>query len=103
MNVCVWTATNYQLTQSADPALALALSIALAIPISLLAFYGTRYGYDAMGSAWGVRLSAFAVSYTVFPFLTFFFLGESPFDLKTMVCIALSFVIVGIQAFWPNS
>jgi hypothetical protein len=38
----------------------------------------------------------------VFPILTWWLLKESMFTPKTMVCIALSFLIVCIQVFWKS-
>jgi hypothetical protein len=49
---------------------------------------------------WTARLLAFAASYLVFPFLTWWIMHESPFTTKTIVCILLSFVIVAVQLFW---
>jgi len=103
MNFLIWVSTNGQLIKNADQGKALLFCVTFAIPISLLAFYGTRIGYEQLGSAWSVRLAAFGISYLVFPFMTYFYLNESPFNLKTMVCILLSFAIVCIQAFWPHN
>ena len=103
MNVLIWFSTNAQLVKGADQNKALLFCIFFAIPISLLAFYGTKVGYGWRGSAWSVRLAAFGISDLVFPFMTYFYLNESPFNLKTMVCIVLSFAIICIQAFWPNN
>ena len=103
LNIGTWLATNYQLIEGVERSKAFWVSMGLSIPISILAFYGTKFGYDSLGSAWSVRLSAFAVSYAVFPFLTYVFLKETPFDLKTMLCVLLSVAIVGIQILWPNS
>lgn len=102
-NILIWFATNYQLVENADKHAALKICLILAIPISLGAFYGTKFGYEALGEAWGVRLLAFGISYAVFPVLTYLLLNESPFNAKTMTCIILSAAIVGIQVFWQNS
>ena len=103
MNLLIWVSTNGQLVKDANQGKAMLFCIVSAIPISLLAFYGTRIGYNHLGSAWSVRLAAFGISYMVFPFMTYFYLNESPFNLKTMICIALSFAIVCIQVFWPHN
>ena len=103
MNFLIWMSTNAQLVENADQSKALIMCIVFAIPISLMAFYGTKIGYHEFGSAWSVRLMAFGISYLVFPFMTYFYLNESPFNAKTLLCIALSFAIVCIQAFWTNN
>ena len=40
------------------------------------------------------------LGFPLFPFLTFWYFNESMFEPKTMMCVLLSFVIVGIQVFW---
>ena len=40
------------------------------------------------------------MSYLTFPVLTWYFLNESMFTAKTMVCVFLSFLIVSVQLFW---
>ena len=100
LHVCVWFSTNLQLVSEAAASKSLLVAVCLAVPTTLLAYFGTKYGYQALGeSAWGVRFFAFSVSYLIFPFLTYWFLGESMFTLKTMLCIALSFLIIAIQVY----
>jgi hypothetical protein len=74
--------------------------LALAVPTSMLAYYGTRFGFAAFSeSVWSVRFFAFAISYLVFPILTWWFLGETIFTLKTMLCVVLSLLILLVQAY----
>ena len=103
MHSLVWVSSNWQLTANANYSNALMLCIVAAIPISLLSFYGTRIGYDTLGSAWSIRLLAFGISYITFPVMTWFLLGESPFNAKTMICILLSFLIIATQLLLPNN
>jgi len=102
MHTCIWFSTNLQLMNNPEwKERSLTIAICLAIPISLLAFYSTRHLYDALnGTAWGVRLTAFGMSYVTFPILTWLLLHESMFTPKTMTCILLSLIIVLIQVFW---
>ena len=100
LHVMVWFSANLQLVNEYWAQRAVYVSLTLAIPTTLLAFYGTRFGYAALDeSAWGVRFLAFSLSYLIFPIFTYYFLGESMFTIKTMICIALSFAILGIQLF----
>ena len=100
LHVMVWFGTNLQFMNSAWSAKSMWISLGLAMPISMLAYFGSRFGYTALGdSAWGVRFLAFSLSYLTFPFMTYYFLGESMFTLKTMLCISLSFAILAIQLF----
>ena len=55
---------------------------------------------DATQEAWAARMLGFGMSYLTFPFLTWWLLNESMFTTKTMLCVFLSIMIVGIQLFW---
>jgi len=103
MHSLVWVSSNWQFTEGANYTNSLILTIVAAIPISLLSFYGTRIGYDTLGSAWAIRLLAFGISYITFPVMTWMLLGESPFNAKTVICISLSFLIIAVQLFLPNN
>jgi len=99
-HVMVWFSTNLQFIDASWTAKSFWITLALAIPTSFAAYYGSRFGYAALGeSVWGVRFLAFAISYLTFPIMTYYFLGESMFTLKTMSCIFLSCVILFIQFF----
>ena len=96
----IWLQANLQLASEwwADKPLVTALIFS--VPISLFVWWGTRYSYYGLGdSAWGSRFLAFGASYVVFPIMTWVWLHESPFTMKTMVCIVLSIIIVCVQAF----
>ncbi len=77
------------------------LTVAIySIPASLCFWYGVRIAYSEMNEIWGPRFLIFGLSYVTFPFLTWYFLHESPFTPRTMMCVLLSFVIIGIQLLW---
>jgi len=100
LHIAVWFSANLQLVNSSLSSKSFYIMLFLALPISVLAYYGTRYGYEAFNeSAWGVRFFAFAISYLVFPILTWWFLGESMFTVKTLLCVALSFFIILVQLY----
>ena len=97
---CVWFSANSQIVWNwwADkPLLAVIL---FGVPASLFFWYGTKYGFAAMDELWGPRFLGFGMSYLTFPVLTWWLAHESMFTAKTMVCIALSCAIMGIQIFW---
>ena len=98
LQVAAWFSTNLQLTD-VPASKTLLVAVLLAVPTTLLAYYGTKFGYVALGAAWSVRFFAFAVSYLVFPVLTWWLLGESMFTIKTMSCIVLSVIIILIQIY----
>jgi len=101
VHTLVWFSTNLQFVNDRLADKSFQICLALGLPISVLAYYGSRYTYYALSdSAWAVRFVAFGTSYLVFPFLTWWLLKESMFTPKTITCIILSMVIVGIQMFW---
>ena len=101
MHIGVWWGTNAQFIEGFSRSKAFVISLVLSVPVTLLAFQGSRMVYDALDeSAWASRFVGFGVSYLVFPVLTWVFLGESMFTAKTMTCIALSCAILGVQIFW---
>lgn len=71
----------------------------LGIFLSIGFVNAARIGYGVWESAWTVRLVQFSVGIFVVSILNSFLLGEG-INLKTMVCLVLSFVIIFIQVFW---
>jgi len=68
----------------------------LGIPISMLMWYCTKWGYIGFGSLWSVRFVGFATSMLVFPIMTYFYLGE-PMTLKVILTIILAIIIMLLQ------
>ena len=68
----------------------------LGIPISLLMWLCTKWGYIGFGSLWAVRFIGFATSMMVFPIMTYWYLGE-PITLKTTFTIILAIIIMLLQ------
>tara|TARA_R100001377_G_C3153159_1_gene97041 strand:- start:423 stop:764 length:342 start_codon:yes stop_codon:yes gene_type:complete len=66
------------------------------MPVSYIFFKVTEFAYLGLGSLWGVRFLVYACSYLVFPFLTYWVLGES-LTIKTLISIILSLIILLIQ------
>ena len=98
VHILVWLTTNLQLVEGwKDSGKIWWVIIGLAIPTSLIAAYATRMLYISLDSAWSIRFIGFGTSYLVFPVMTWILLGESMFTLKTLLCIALSIVILMIQ------
>ena len=70
------------------------------LPAGLCFWYATKMAIDATDAAWSSRLLGFGMSYVTFPFLTWWLLEESMLTPKTLVCVTLSFMIIGLQLFW---
>ena len=99
VHTLIWFSANAQFVSESWKEKSLAITLAISVPISLLIYYATRLGYEALdGSAWGARFLGFGASYLIFPILTYLLLGESMFTVKTMICVVLSFAIIAVQA-----
>ena len=70
------------------------------VPVGLCFWYATRLIVEDTGTVWTSRFLGFASSYFVFPVLTWYLLNESMLTAKTLVCVFLSFLIIGVQIFW---
>jgi hypothetical protein len=98
LQIMIWFSTNLQFVNSEVSSKSFQIMLVLAIPISMAAYFGTKFGYEAFNeSAWSVRFFGFALSYLTFPIFTWLFLGESMFSMKTTICIALSFIMIAVQ------
>ena len=69
------------------------------VPCSILFWYGTKFAMEATPELWTARFVAAVFSYLTFPIMTWWYLGESMFTLKTMSCVFLAFCILLIQIF----
>ena len=74
--------------------------IILAVPMGFCFMYGTKLIMTDTNELWTARLLGFGISYAVFPIMTWFYLNESMFTTKTMVCCLLACIIMYIQLFW---
>ena len=68
----------------------------LGIPISLLMWLCTKWGYIGFGNLWAVRFMGFATSMMSFPIMTWLYLGET-ITLKTLITILLALIIMILQ------
>ena len=101
MHVAVWFASNLQFIDGwKDNSFLIAM--VLSLPITCLAYMGTKFTYHALNdSAWSSRFIGFGTSWLVFPLLTWLILHESMLTPKTIICIGLSFIIIGVQVWMP--
>jgi hypothetical protein len=74
-------------------------NIIFGVPCGIFFWYGVKYAVSASDMLWTSRFVAFSLSYVTFPIMTWFYLGESMFTFKTMLCTALAFMIIGVQIF----
>lgn len=70
-------------------------------PAGLAFWYGTKFCFIATGEElWSVRFIAAVFSYAVFPLMTWYFLGETMFTPKTMICVFLAISILFVQIYY---
>mgnify|MGYP003129085557 FL=1 len=96
-NVLVWYQLNSQLVWDwAKGYKSMWIMSLLGVPISLLFWLCTKWGYLGFGNLWAVRWLAFGSSMLVFPIMTYFYLGEA-ITLKTLISIILAIIIMLLQ------
>jgi hypothetical protein len=72
----------------------------LGLPIGYVVILASRQMVELWGGqTWPNRIIGFCLGVIVFSLMSWFLLKE-PVNLKTSVCLFLSFVILGIQLFW---
>jgi|TARA_B100000424_G_scaffold201645_1_gene158748 hypothetical protein len=96
-NILIWYQLNSQLVWDwAKGTKSMWLMSLLGVPISLLFWYATKWGYIGFGNLWSVRFLGFATSMMTFPIMTYFYLGET-ITVKTFITIILAFIIMLLQ------
>ena len=95
--VLIWYQLNSQLVwEWAKGYKSMWIMSLLGIPISLLLWLGTKWGYLGFGNLWAVRFMGFAAGMVTFPIMTYFYLGEV-MTFKTIASIFLAIIILLIQ------
>ena len=96
-NVLIWYQLNSQLVWKwAEGYKSMWIMSLLGIPISLIFWLATKWGYIGFGNLWAVRFMGFATSMISFPIMTYLYLGEV-ITLKTGITIILAFIIMLLQ------
>ena len=96
-NVLIWYQLNSQLVWDwAKGAKSMWIMSLLGVPISLLFWYATKWGYIGFGNLWAVRFMGFATSMLTFPIMTYLYLNE-PMTMKTILTLGLAVIIMLIQ------
>lgn len=72
-------------------------NVIFGIPCGIAYWYSTKLFMEVMGDLWSSRFLVFALSYLTFPVLTWFYLNESMFTQKTMICTFLAVLIIIVQ------
>ena len=97
VNIMIWYQLNSQLVwEWAKGMKSMWIMSLLGIPISLLLWLGTKWGYVAFGNLWSVRFIGFAMSMLTFPIMTYLYLGE-PMTMKVILTLGLAVIIMLLQ------
>ena len=97
VNIIIWFQLNSQLVWAwAKSNKSMWLMSLLGVPISLLLWLSTKWGYVGFGNLWAVRFMGFAASMITFPIMTYFLLGE-PMTFKVWITMGLAVIIMMIQ------
>ena len=99
-HVLVWFSHSLQLISEWWSDKQFLSALLFSLPIALMFVYATKYGYEYFGSLWSVRFSGFAVSYLVFPVLTYIYLKESFMTPRVILTTLLCVFIIAIQFIW---
>ena len=96
-NILIWYQLNSQLVwEWAKGYKSMWIMSLLGVPISLLFWLCTKWGYLGFGNLWSVRWLAFGSSMLIFPIMTYFYLGET-ITFKTLISIILALIIMILQ------
>ena len=75
------------------------LVVLMGIPVSMLFMYSVKNMVTAYGGEmWPSRLIGFSIGAIVFTYFSWSLFGE-PLTIKTIICLILSFSILGVQLF----
>jgi len=72
-------------------------NIVFGLPCGIAYWYGTKFFMASTGELWTSRFIAFSLSYLTFPLMTWFYLNESMFTQKTLICTFLALMIIITQ------
>tara|TARA_Y100001963_G_scaffold83327_1_gene115463 strand:+ start:54 stop:398 length:345 start_codon:yes stop_codon:yes gene_type:complete len=96
-NILIWYQLNSQLVWDwAKGSKSMWLMSLMGIPISLMFWYATKWGYIGFGNLWAVRFMGFATSMLTFPIMTYLYLGE-PMTMKVILTMGLAVIIMLLQ------
>lgn len=100
-HIAGWFAGNSQFVWSFWQDKPVLATILFGIPSGLAFWFGTKFCFEATGGElWSVRFIASVISYTVFPLITWYFLNESMFTPKTLICVFLAMTILFVQIYF---
>ena len=98
-NAMGWYSSNLQFISEYWEDKPILSNILFGVPAGISYWYATKMMMEITPELWSVRFMGAVVSYSIFPILTWYHLGESMFTTKTMLCVFLAFCILMVQLF----
>jgi len=74
-------------------------AVVFGMPTSIALWYAWRIVADSSQPGWSARFIGSGTGFLVFPLLTWIYLGESMFTVKTILCLVLAVAIILIQIY----
>ena len=99
-NVIAWFQFNSQFVWPWWKDRPLTAQLIFAIPMGICFWHAAKHIVEDSGELWTSKLVGFSVSNLIFPILTYIFMKESMFTIKTMSCLFLGAIIVFIQIYF---
>jgi len=99
-NILAWFQFNSQFVWEWWKDKPILSNVIFAIPMGLCFWYAIRYIVEDTGLLWTSKLVGFGISNVIFAILTYALLKESILVPKTLICLFLSVIIIGIQVTW---
>ena len=96
-HVLAWYTHNLQFVYDFWKTRPILSNIIFGLPCGFAYWYGTNFFMQATNELWTSRFIAFSLSYLTFPIMTWYYLGETMFTAKTLMCTFLAFMIIFVQ------
>jgi hypothetical protein len=99
-NIFAWFSINLQFMNDWWKGKEILSAALFSFPVMFLYILATKEIVRETGLLWSSKLIGFGVSNVVFAFFTWTLMKEGFFNLKTLICLLLSVVIICIQVLW---
>ena len=98
-NILGWYAHNLQFVYDFWKGRMIMSVLLFGVPSLACFWLGSKYAMLAVPELWTIRFVGAALSYLAFPLMTWYYMDESMFTTKTMICVFFSLCIFAVQIF----
>jgi hypothetical protein len=98
-NIFGWYSSNMQFISEYWKDKYILSAFVFGVPSIVMFWFGTKYAMEAVPQLWSIRFIGAGTSFIAFPIMTWYYMGETMFTLKTMICTFLYFLIILVQIF----